>query len=254
MNLRNIKIPIEELEEIPSTNSYLSKLCEEGKTPEFHTVIAERQTAGRGQRGNSWESEYGKNLTFSTVFFPTVLEAKTQFYLSMTISFAILHALNDFTSGFSIKWPNDIYWKNKKIGGILIENQLEGKDLIQSIIGIGINVNQKSFLSAAPNPISLCQIVGCDISRKELFNKIITSIISGYVMLEKKNKEKIFPLFHRLYKNHLFQKEGFHLYRDIHGKFEAELYDVEPNGYLVLKDRNGKLRSYGFKEVEFIIP
>ena len=150
-----IKISIETLKEVSSTNHYLAQLCKESKAKEFHTVWAEYQTAGKGQRGNSWESENGKNLTFSTVLYPTSLKAKDQFYLSMIVAFATVDALGDYTDGFSIKWPNDIYWKDQKIGGILIENELEGAYITQSNIGIGINVNQEEVRSQAPNPVSL---------------------------------------------------------------------------------------------------
>ena len=152
-----LELPIERIKETTSTNTYLAQLCKENKAKEYHTVIAEHQTAGRGQRGNTWESEAGKNLTFSTVLYPTALEVKNQFYLSMIASFSVIYALENYTDGFSIKWPNDIYWKNKKIGGILIENELEGGYIVQSIIGIGLNINQKELHSSAPHPDSLFQ-------------------------------------------------------------------------------------------------
>ena len=175
----HINVPTEKVKELSSTNDYLSEICKQGKTEEFYTVIAEKQTSGKGQRGNSWESEPGKNLTFSTVLYPTAIEANKQFHLSMLVSIAVIDALTDYTDGFSIKWPNDIYWHDKKICGILIENELEGKYLSQSIIGIGLNINQTIFLSSAPNPISLCQIIGKEIDREEVFSKIIHAILGG---------------------------------------------------------------------------
>ena len=139
---KKIDIALEKLKETTSTNDYLAHLCRESKAKEFYTVMAESQTKGKGQRGNSWESEAGKNLTFSTVLYPTALEARKQFCLSMLAALACHEALSNYTDGFSIKWPNDIYWKDKKIGGILIENELEGKYITQCIIGIGLNINQ----------------------------------------------------------------------------------------------------------------
>ena len=250
---KNIKLTIERLKEVPSTNSYLAELCKESKAKEFHTVIADHQTAGRGQRGNTWEAESGKNLTFSTVLFPTTLEAKEQFYLSMTIAFAVVDALGSYTDGFSIKWPNDIYWKDKKIGGILIENELEGKFISQSIVGIGINVNQETFHTSAPNPVSLIQIIGVPIDRKELLNKILRGIMGGYIFLETAYSQAV-PNIRQLYTQKLYRKEGFHLYRDKEGTFLAEYQNVEASGHLVLKDEQGNLRRYAFKEVEFILP
>lgn len=249
----NINLTIERLYEVPSTNSYLAQLCKESKAKEFHTVITDDQTAGRGQRGNTWESEGEKNLTFSTVLYPTALEAKEQFHLSMAIAFATVDALENYTDGFSIKWPNDIYWKDKKIAGILIENELEGKFITQSIVGIGLNVNQEVFRSSAPNPVSLIQILGATINRQELLDRILRGIMASYIFLEKDYKMAVHNL-RQLYLRRLYRKEGFHPYRDKEGTFLAAFQDVEPSGHLVLKDEQGNLRRYAFKEVEFILP
>lgn len=250
---KKIDLSIEKVQETPSTNSYLAQLCQESKAKEFHTVIAESQTAGRGQRGNSWESESGKNLTFSTVLYPTALKARQQFYLSMIAAFSVVYALDNYTEGFSIKWPNDIYWKDKKIAGILIENELEGEYIAQSIIGIGLNVNQETFYSSAPNPVSLHQIIGHSIDRQELLHKILKGIVGGYTFLEKEYA-KAAPAILNLYLNHLYRKEGMFPYRDAKGVFMAEFHQVEPDGHLILKDEQGSLRRYAFKEVEFILP
>ena len=248
----NIDVSTERLKEIPSTNSYLAQLCKEGKAKEFHTVIAENQTAGRGQRGNSWESESGKNLTFSTVLYPKALEAKEQFYLSMITAYSVIHALSHYTDGFSIKWPNDIYWKDKKIAGILIENELEGAYINRSIIGIGVNVNQEIFRSSAPNPVSLHQIIGQPINREELFINILTRITSSYIYLEKEYCKAV-PDIRQQYQKYLYRKEGLYPYRDAQGEFMAEFQEVEPDGHLVLKDEQGNLRRYAFKEVKFVL-
>ena len=250
---KKIDLPIEKLEETSSTNSYLAQLCKESKAKEFYTVIAESQTAGRGQRGNSWESESGKNLMFSTVLYPTALKVQKNFYLSMIAAFSVVHALDSYTEGFSIKWPNDIYWKDKKIAGILIENELEGTYITQSIIGIGVNVNQEVFRSSAPNPVSLHQIIGKSIDRTELFNKILSGIMGGYLLLEKESGKASSAIL-GLYIGKLYRKEGLFPYRDAKGLFMAEFHQVEPDGHLILKDEQGNLRRYTFKEVEFILP
>ena len=105
---KKIKIAIEQLAETDSTNEYLAKLCNQGNIEEFYTVRTEYQTSGKGQRGNSWESEPGKNLLFSFVFYPTALEAKNQFNLSMLVATGLVDALSGYSDGFSIKWPNDV--------------------------------------------------------------------------------------------------------------------------------------------------
>ena len=160
-------VPLIILPETDSTNNYLTQLCNEQQSAvrEFTTVIAERQTAGKGQRGNSWESEDCRNITFSFVLYPTFIEARRQFILSQIVSLSIKEELDQWTEGISIKWPNDIYWNEKKICGILIENDLSGHHIGRSISGIGVNINQDVFRSNAPNPISLKQITGKDHDR-----------------------------------------------------------------------------------------
>ena len=250
---KRITTYIERLKEVPSTNDYLKKLCQEGKAREFHTVLAESQTAGKGQRGNSWESETGKNLTFSMVLYPTNLEIKDHFFLSILTAFSVFEALRFYTDGFSIKWPNDIYWNDKKIGGILIENEMEGKYITQSVIGIGLNINQEVFLSDAPNPVSLKQIVGTTIEREEVLNRIFKGLLGGYFMLES-DPQKAISTLQTLYRQHLYRKNGQHLYRDAQGEFMAEIHNVETDGHIVLKDEQNTLRRYAFKEVTFVLP
>ena len=249
---KHINVPTEKVKELASTNDYLAELCKQGKAEEFHTVIAEKQTSGKGQRGNCWESEPGKNLTFSIVLYPTAIEANKQFHLSMLASIAIIDTLTDYTDGFSIKWPNDIYWHDKKICGILIENELEGQYLSQSIIGIGLNINQTEFLSSAPNPVSLYQIIGKEIDKDEVFSKIIHALLGGYKALEDNFIEASACISH-LYKKFLYRKDDFHIYQDKDGTFEARIYDVGNDGYLYLEDTGNNIRKYAFKEVTYII-
>lgn len=249
---KKIDIALEKVKETTSTNDYLAHLCKESKAKEFYTVMAESQTKGKGQRGNSWEAEGGKNLTFSTVLYPTALEANKQFCLSMLAALACHEALDNYIDGFSIKWPNDIYWKDKKIGGILIENELEGKYIVQTIIGIGLNINQETFYSDAPNPISLKQILGVEVRLEEVLTKVVHGIIGGYRQLEN-NFDVTSQAISTLYRKHLYRREGLFPYRDAQGEFLAEYQDVELDGRLILKDEQGTLRRYAFKEVNFIL-
>lgn len=249
---KHINVPTERVKTLASTNDYLAELCKQGKAEEFYTVIAEDQTDGKGQRGNSWESEPGKNLTFSIVLYPTAIKANKQFHLSMLASIAIIDTLTDYTDGFSIKWPNDIYWHDKKICGILIENELEGQYLSQSIIGIGLNINQTEFLSSAPNPVSLYQIIGKEIDKNEVFSKIIHALLGGYKALEDNFIEASAYISH-LYKKFLYRKDDFHIYQDKDGTFEARIHDVGNDGHLYLEDTGNNIRKYAFKEVTYII-
>ena len=166
-----------DLEETDSTNRYLSDLCDNTPTApiEYTTVTARFQTSGKGQRGNSWESEAGQNLLFSTVLYPRFVEARRQFVLSQIVSLAVKEELDTYTEGISIKWPNDIYWHEKKICGMLIENVLEGNRIGRCIPGIGINLNQTIFRSPAPNPVSLKQITGRDYDAPTVLNGFLTA-------------------------------------------------------------------------------
>ena len=249
---KKIDIALEKVKETTSTNDYLANLCRESKAKEFYTVMAESQTKGKGQRGNSWESESGKNLTFSTVLYPTALEANKQFILSMLTALSCHEALSNYTDGFSIKWPNDIYWKDKKIGGILIENELEGKYITQSIIGIGLNINQEAFYSDAPNPVSLKQIIGAEVNLQEVLMKVVHGIIGGYRQIEANFNISQLAIS-AMYRKHLYRRKGLFPYRDAQGDFLAEHQEVEPDGHLVLKDEQGALRRYAFKEVTFVL-
>ena len=125
-------VPLIYIEETDSTNHYLNDLCNKQDVSELTTVVANYQTLGRGQRGNSWESEKGKNLMFSFVLYPTSLEIRRQFLLSQIISLSIKEELDTYVKDISIKWPNDVYWKERKICGILIENDLMGVHISQT--------------------------------------------------------------------------------------------------------------------------
>ncbi len=204
-------------------------------------VWADYQTAGRGQGSNRWESERGKNLLFSMLIYPDRVAANKQFSISMAISLAICEALGQHIGDLSIKWPNDIYWRNGKIGGILIEHTLQGSYLKDSIIGVGLNINQRVFHSDAPNPVSLWQICEHEIDREQLLSDILQAF-------ERYLGQDVKPQ----YLSMLYRRKGFHPYADKNGPFMAELVDVEDSGHLLLRDDNSLLRRYAFKEVTFI--
>jgi len=216
---------------------------------EFTAVVADYQTGGKGQRGNSWESEDGKNLLFSIIFFPDFIPIQSQFLLSQIVSLAVKKELDTICTGFSIKWPNDIYWGKKKICGMLLENDLQGSNWIKSIAGIGVNVNQEKFHSQAPNPISLYQITGQKYDIWPILSGIVDRIIAYYDKLWNNNTEEITAE----YRKSLFRNEGFHLYKDPEGYFEAEIDKIMPDGAMILRDNNGRFRKYYFKEVEYIL-
>lgn len=248
-------LPIIVLEQTDSTSRYLTSLCEEqhDHLASFTTVRAEFQSAGKGQRGNSWESEVGKNLTFSFVLYPESLPAKRQFVISQVVSLGIVQALQSYQAeGFSVKWPNDIYYHDKKICGILIEVYLQGLNLGRCVCGVGININQDYFVSDAPNPISLRQIVGREVDREELLQQVMSKIRKLYYQLLGGGEQMATELTN-LYFQYLYRKEGYYRYKDAQGEFMAKLVKVEPDGRLFLEDKERLLRSYLFKEVQYII-
>ncbi|MBQ8046944.1 MAG: biotin--[Prevotella sp.] len=233
------------LSETTSTNLWLQEHQSQTADSGMTVCWADYQTAGRGCGSNRWESERGKNLLFSVRFRPEGIAAERQFTISMATPLAIIDELDDMgISDISIKWPNDIYWKDRKLAGMRIDNKLRGHDISDCIIGIGLNVNQEKFVSDAPNPVSLCHILGREVARKPLLERLLSRIETAL------KPDASLPL---RYNNRLYRRVGFHAYRDQDGDFEAETAGVEPDGTLVLRDRKGTLRRYAFKEVSFVI-
>lgn len=240
------------LEEVDSTNSYAS--LHSGELADMTMVRAGRQTSGRGQRGNSWESEPGRNLTFTLFHKPRAVPPREQFSISEAVALAVA----DFLAGHGIearvKWPNDIYVGDCKICGILIENTLIGSEILNTRIGAGINVNQTEFLSDAPNPVSMSQLTGrqYDLDRlekdlaKHLENRLC-GLSDGAV------RESV----HAEFKRRLWRGDGGeHPFRrrGESGVFAGVIVDVDPCGPIsILDTANGCISSFAFKEVEFII-
>jgi len=237
------------LDNTPSTNTALKNKLNLQKLPEFSMVITEHQTAGRGQLGNFWESEKSANLTFSLLLRPTFLEPHLQFYISKIISLAIVDTLHDHQIEAAIKWPNDIYINDNKAAGILIESSLTGSHMDSTVVGIGLNVNQREFTSDAPNPISLKQVTGATIDLEMLLKQLIEAIITRYHQLAEGQLAEI----DELYFQKLYRHSGVHSFRDQNGYFMATIQTVQPDGILSLLDAEAQIRQYAFKEVEFII-
>ncbi len=238
------------LEEIRSTNTYLQELDAVHPQPEGILVYTDTQSAGRGQRGNSWESEPGKNLTFSLLLRPEHIPANRQFLLSQVVSLAMVDLLSQYGKGYSIKWPNDIYWNDSKIAGILIENVLSGSTFTRAIVGIGFNINQAQFLSDAPNPISLLQITGEEHPVESLLFQFMEAFEHRY-------RETFAPssieTVQQEYARNLYRREGYHPYATEGETFLARIVKVEPDGFLLLATPAGETRRFAFKEVSFIL-
>ena len=223
------------IEETDSTNHWLKEHGEGNMV-----VVADYQTAGRGCGSNSWESERGRNLTFSMLIHPENILAKEQFRITEVVSVAMCRMLQSYIyNKVEIKWPNDIYVGDKKICGILIENRLQGTEIKDSIIGIGLNVNQKEFKSDAPNPVSLYQLTGQETDLEEMLMAFLDCFDS-----ELKSKTTCFT-----YREMLFRRGKDSLYRSKTTCFTARLTDVLPDGRLLLVDQRAEnvltpLRKY----------
>ncbi|MBQ8701772.1 MAG: biotin--[Prevotella sp.] len=245
INTKNVTII--HLDETDSTNRYLREY--EGSGGEAVAVVADFQTAGRGQGKNRWESERGKNLTFSVRTSPRGVPVQQQFLLSMAIALAVRDTLATYADGMTVKWPNDIYWCDKKISGTLIETTVSGKDIRTCIFGTGININQTEFRSDAPNPVSLRQILNRDVDREAVLRGVLDKLTENLQLLEDGRAGEISCR----YMEHLYRREGMFGYRDKGGDFTARIETVEPDGHLVLKTDSGEERRYAFKEVAFRI-
>lgn len=236
------------IQEVDSTNRFLKEMkdCDE----EVLTIaVADYQTAGKGQGAHSWEGEAGKNLLFSMMVSPRWVPVRQQFLLSEAGALAIKDALDTYTDGITLKWPNDVYWNDKKISGTLIETSIDSKGIKRCIFGIGININQLEFKSDAPNPVSLAQILGHEVDREEVLRKVIEAFGRYYELLRRADYQDVSGIYHLS----LYRRKGYHWYEDADGKFEGAFVEVEDDGHLILHDKKGVIRSYAFGEIKYVL-
>lgn len=240
---------------IESTNTFLRLNGGDGADCAYEVAVAAFQTAGHGQQGNGWESESGRNLLFSILTHPVAVSAGRQFLISQAIALAVSDCVMDCLGPdlgrhVSVKWPNDIYWKDFKMAGILIENSLAGSRISDSIIGVGLDVNQTVFLSDAPNPVSMANIAGHEFELEPLLSAVVDRF-RDYMALTDSEGGRL--QIDRKYHSRLFRRDGWHRFCDAGGVFEARILGVEPVGCLVLETRDGQHRTYEFKQVRFVL-
>lgn len=244
-------ILVRRLETIDSTNRYVRDEATALWMSGYNAVavVAEHQTAGRGQRGNVWVSESGRNLLMSLLVRPTgVLEVTSQFLLSQTVAVALHAAMKSFGIDTRLKWPNDIYVGDRKLAGILIELDCCGAYVEQAIIGVGLNVNQDGFLAMDRLPVSMKMLLGREIAVDDVLNSILDSF-SHYYSLMKECSNRIAAEYMELLLG-LGEKRNF---IDADGSFEAVIEGVEPMGHLLIRRADGVLSRYAFKEVEMAL-
>jgi BirA family biotin operon repressor/biotin-[acetyl-CoA-carboxylase] ligase len=228
-----------------STNDVALQKYKNKEVAEGSIIITDQQTAGRGQRGNVWESEPHQNLTFSLVLTPRFLDAREQFGLNLAIAVGIKEALDAYCSGIMVKWPNDIvHNKEGKIGGILIENTISHKGLEVSIVGIGLNINQTIF--SHPAATSLARLSGTAFDREKIFEAVVSSIEHFYTLL--KNGQT--KLLRERYLSQLFRFGELCEYDDGE-KFRGKITGITDEGKLVIQKESGHIHQYAFKEVRF---
>lgn len=277
------------LDEVDSTSSWLRRRLAKRPLPSFSYATARFQTGGRGQRGNSWESQAGKNLLLSMLFFPAAgIAPRRQFLISKAVAVGVAEAVEVFLRPIApgvpveVKWPNDIYIADRKIAGILIENSIEtaadlGPRIGHTIIGVGLNVNQCEFTSPAPNPGSLIQFADAAIELQHVEKVLVENLIASLHRLEAMIQADDTSALDCEYRRRLWRADGFHLWRALTPSlapaptalhlppgqtgaddagdeiFEGEIVSVADDGPLTLRLRSGALRTFAFKEITPIL-
>lgn len=238
------------LDIVDSTNNYAAKELLTKSLDEGTVFVAACQQSGRGQGESSWESSEGKNLTFSIVLYPRNLEVSRQFIISKTIALGIADFLSGYSQGIRIKWPNDIYAGDRKIAGILIETAVMAGKISRAVIGIGLNINQEKFVSDAPNPVSLKNLTGKTFDLKRTLNELCFHLDKRYLQLIGYKYSQIDLDFERL----LYRMGEWAMFCADGSDFEGMITGTDPEGQLLIQNREGKIRGFQFKEVQFLLP
>ena len=239
---------------VDSTNRYIRdeavELWKNRGTGDFAVVTAGHQTAGRGQRGNTWNSNAGENLLFSLLVRPgETLEVSRQFLLSQAVALSIHDAMKCYGVDTRLKWPNDIYAGNRKLAGILLELDYSGAFVEQAIIGIGLNVNQENFPPMDRKPVSMKMLREHDFILDDVLATILDLFEHYYTELRFGNRDAIAAE----YKAQLFGIDMKNNFIDKNGHFDAVIQDVESDGHLILRRNDGSTGRYAFKEVEMVL-
>ena len=243
------------LDTVDSTNCYARDEADElwreaGCGARMAVVAARMQTAGRGQRGNVWLSQGGRNLLLSILLRPgDRLLVKEQFCLSQTVAVALHRAMSCYGIETLLKWPNDIYVGNRKLAGVLVELDFSSQYIEQAIIGIGLNVNQEQFPVMDRVPVSMKMLLGKEVAVDDVFVVLLDEFKHLYYELLNGNGMSIVSEYERL----LLGYGERRLYKDSDGEFYAVVEGVSPIGQLILKRDDGTLLRYSFKEVEQLV-
>lgn len=240
-----------EFDEVESTNLTANELIGSKTAHDGTVILSAYQKHGKGQEGNYWESEAGQNLLMSVVLCPTFLKPEKQSILNKIISLAVAAFVKKIlpSENVKIKWPNDIYVDDKKIAGILINNIIKGNTIEYSIIGIGVNINQKLFLSDAPNPISIAQLSNKNHDIKQVFLILIDTLNHWYELL----RNGLIASIDKKYIASLYRYGIYHPYKIIDKKVYAKITGVSEYGHLMLEGDDTRHYECDLKEIEFLI-
>ena len=232
-----------------STNSYAARLLQKGYISEGTIIHTNYQSAGRGQKQNTWESEDGKNLLFSIVLYPEFVKPEDQFIISMSVSLGVCDFVMSFIPLCRIKWPNDIYAGNDKIAGILIENTISGNTLNSTVAGIGININQEKFPRDLLNPVSLKMLTGKEHNLDLCLKQIAFYLDKRYKQLLSGNREEI----RNEYRSYLYRLGEWYNYKTERGLLYGRIISVSDTGYLMVEDSRNRIHEFRFNDIDFIL-
>ena len=232
-----------------STNDEASGLIARTDPPEGTIVVTDHQTAGRGQRGNVWEAQPGQNLTFSLILKPTFLRATDQFWLNMAVSLGITDTLHPIVGdALRIKWPNDVYVGDRKLGGILIENTLHGSVIAGSVIGIGLNINQTEFGHPTATSAQRQTPLPNGYDLPGLLCSLCEHVEQRYLQLRSDQRNTLKVSYLNLL--YCYQKSAFYKTND--RIFQGTIVGIDPSGQLAIVEA-GQVKYFGFKEVSFLV-
>lgn len=242
--------PFFELSEVDSTNNYAMRQVQSQMAGHGATWFAWFQNAGKGQRGKEWKGERGQNIMISFVVEPGFIDVDNQFILTVTVALACYDLFNCYAiSHTTIKWPNDIYWKDRKAGGILIENLVAGKNWRFSIIGTGININQTLFPDNLPNPVSLKQITGITFDVINLAKQLCKKLDNRWKQL----KDKKYDVLLNEYNGYLYKAGQKVTFKKDNLEFDAIVNSVNKKGDLIVSSGKGEKSTFSFGSITWKI-
>lgn len=247
---KNLDFRVSWFSTLTSTNDVCMQQAVDGEA-EGIVIAAHQQQKGRGQRGNVWNSEQSKNLTFSILLRPRFLRVEDQFQISKVVAISLCECVQQLvtTEKVQIKWPNDIYVGNNKVSGVLIENSFSSEMLDVSVVGIGLNVNQVQFPANVPNPTSIAKLAGREFNIEVVLEKYLGIFNKWYSFLQKNGHALIDEAYLKL----LYRRGECFSYISKGVEFSAQIEGVSPIGELILQLPNGTSQTFAFKEVAFVI-